>query len=1000
VVIKRKEVSGDHFVRSGPCDIESGCLWCPLAPFHHDFETFRSRYQRDADKIVAREKEPHTIHHRNVSEWPWRPCDLLFVGEAPGYEEDKHGRPFVGRSGSLLQKTIEAVFGKTPAFTVARTNLVRCRPPLNKDPGKTQVRACSPELVREISIRKPKLIVALGNHSLEFLTGQTGITSLHGSVLKGKVDDIPVLACLHPAFILRFDHMLDKFVGALETARSVLDGSYVERPGLGTYHVLTELQEVEDLFKAFDEAKRPVAFDTETGSLSPLQSKFPRLLCFSFANEAGVAYVVPFDHAESPWRMGGPKEHKRLALIAVLRTFFLTPGWVHIAQNEKFDRQHIEPALGITMPLIDRDTMCTHLVINEQRGTHGLDKLAHSLTGMGGYDKELEDYKSTHIEADPKRGGSYANIPGRILFKYAGADADCTWRSDEAMLKDPEYVNNPRLRKIAELYLPKLSACLADLETAGAQINPEMVAHLDVTLTQEMAEVSEQIAQVPTVVQFSEEMRRKNPNFEFNPGSFQQLQTILFDYYKLKPVEPTPAGFSILAARHKRITEDFNAAQEAAQALAKKNRTLQPIPKAPPSFGTVLNHAIHKREWHLFTTKADTLHEYERQGNDLAKLILDYRGAQVLHSTFVDPLRHRLDPFGRVHGSFLVHGTVTGRLSSQEPNLQNIPNKGGGTIKQCYVSRFGDRGLLVNVDFSQIELRIAACRFSDPKMKEVYRSGGDLHKLTACIISRLTMPQFEALPAKTKDGKGRSDWRNRAKRVNFGSIYGGGPPALQATLKKDGIFIELEECKEFISSFFDGYPGLRKGMDILEKDVKRLGYLESFTGRRRRVPEVTSEDPKLVARAIRQCINFPIQSAAGDMTLIAMILINRAMKEAKMESKCILTVHDSLVFDCVVDEFLQVASLAKSIMENLPSLSHEVLPGLDWTWLDVPIIAECDAGPNWGQMVELDPDTVRAGKEPEAPLFGTDEKGKTITLRKPASVDELWRCFEHKLGAA
>jgi uracil-DNA glycosylase family 4 len=956
-------------------------MWCPLAPFHHDFATFRASYMRDAEKILAKEREGHVVRTRNVRDPTWAECDVLFIGDAPGGDEDRLGTPFVGRAGKLLRDTVAEFLPIDPS-RVAYTELVRCRTVRNKKPGKTEIRACSPELIREIKERKPKLLVVLSNEPMEFLTGQTGITLMSGrfmQTIRSDIPVLPVLGCLHPSYVLFMDHELERFAEAIGLAHQFLSGTLETKDGEGEYFVLDNLAEIQALFKRFKEEKRTVSFDTETGALTPFQSKFPRLLCLSFSNGDNKGYTIPFDHAESPWSEHGPKLRERARLKKIIADFVTDPLLDRTGQNEKFDRQHIKSALGVDLPVTQRDTMMIHLVINEKRGTHGLDILAYEYTGMGGYDKELNDYKKAHRDADPEEGGSYANIPGHILFRYAAMDADVTWRVDAAIRNQPEFKNNPKFVALATKFFPVLSETLADMEYAGAQVDPAVVARLDAKLTKEMAESMKLIAALPMVKKFEQDQRalgktgkRKADPFTFNPGSGQQLGKILFDYYKLRPVEMTEMGYEKMLARYRK-----------AEAEAKAKGT----PKK--KYAELVNAAIEKKEWDLFSTKADVLHEYERVKNDLAPLVLKYRESETLHGTFVVPLLTMLDPIDKIHGSFWIHGTVTGRLSSSNPNLQNLPNKGGGTIKQCYVSRFGTEGRIVNVDFSQIELRVAAAWFNEPLMKRVYANKEDLHLLTASVIAGLSMAEFKKLPKDDGTPFCQKAWRTRAKRVNFGVLYGGGPPALQSTLKKDGVFVTLDECAEFIDKFFKAYPNLRAGMDKLEASVRKLGYLESFTGRHRRVPEVMSEDREISARAIRQCINFPIQSGAGDMTLMALVLINRVLKAEKFRSVVIATVHDSIVFDCPLDEVLVVSKLAKEIMENIQFLSDEVLPGIDWSWLDVPIVAECDVGHSWGTLSEYDPFVVELNEQNDAPFFGPNEKGKIVQLRQPSTWAEL-----------
>ena len=232
-------------------------------------------------------------------------------------------------------------------------------------------------------------------------------------------------------------------------------------------------------------------------------------------------------------------------------------------------------------------------------------------------------------------------------------------------------------------------------------------------------------------------------------------------------------------------------------------------------------------------------------------------------------------------------------------------------------------------------------------------------------------------------------------------MYGGGPPALQTALRKDGVFLSLDECSELIERYFEVRPKLKKGIEKLEKEVCKTGYLESFTGRRRRIPEVFSEDEQIVARALRQSVNFPIQNGASEMTLMSLVLIWKRMQERGYRSKIILTVHDSIVFDLHVDEAYEVLALAKYVMENITELSDEVLPGLDWSWLTVPLVADCEIGVNWHMLVGIDPNDVIEGTEGDEGLWLWDEKKDDWQLNGgPVKEDELWEVMEWKQAKA
>lgn len=963
---------------------KSGCWYCPLLPFSADWSAVEARYARKVPATIQKEMAEHKVHHRCVEEAEWSEVDVLFVGEAPGADEDKKGDPFVGRSGGLLRRTVEEFI---PDLKVGYTNVVRCRPPMNRDPSNTIVHCCSGRLLAEIAARKPSLVVCLGNVSLGLLTGQSGITTLTGHFLDCVRPEFPglkIMGCLHPAYVLRMDHELDRFIEAIELAQGFIRGEVEPLPGAGEYFTVDDLEDLRILVEEFI-ASDEFTFDTECGSLSPFDTEHPHLLCFSFSNEEGVGYTVPFDHEDSPWRVGGEREEERDEVIALLQRLLTCPTR-KIAQNEKFDRKHIRKALGVE-PVNVVDTMLTHLVVDERKGTHGLKALAFVYTGMGGYERPLDEYKKKHPEADPDKGGSYANIPGKILFPYAAMDSDVTLRVHHGLLAEPDFANNQKFQALALHFLPALSEVLADLEYNGAHVDSDVVAELDDEYLEKMSATQARINALPEVIdtvgyfQAKADAKRKpgsrakRKEIEFNPRSPQQMRRLLFEQFGERPVTLTDTGFERLKLRWKRKKDKGEKA----------------------SFQSCVEAAIAKREWDIFSTDAECLQEIARRGNTFAETLLEFREYATLYSTFIHPLVARLDENGLVHGLFNIFGTVTGRLSSEDPNLQNIPNKGGGKIKRAYTSRFGDDGLILQIDYSQIELRKAASWFNEPTMIRVYREGGDIHTETAIDISGFTADGYKKLPKTTEDGKGQKDWRTKAKRTNFLIIYGGGPPGLQSTLKKDGVFVTVEEAGKLIDAFYRKRPALKRGIERTEQMVLRDGYLESFTGRHRRVPEVRSEDEELVARALRQAVNFPIQSGAADMTLMSMVLIWREMKRRGLRSKMILTVHDSIVFDCVIDEVLEVAKLAKEIMESLPERSDAVLPGLDWKWLKCPIVAECEVGKSWGTLVEFDPFVVDAEGQSAEDLIW-EEDGKEI-CRQPVNVDELCDLIEWKHAA-
>lgn len=1005
-----------------------------------DFATLDVDYKRNAEAILGKLKEPHEVITRKVSE-EWTPVDILLIGEAPGSQENIKGLPFVGKSGTLLRGVLDGLLQSLPDLKWGLSNVVKCQPPLNRDPTKTEVNACSPELEREVKARKPKVVVPLGNFSLEYFTGRTGITAVQGAVMTCRNDKFKdmklwIVPCLHPAYVLRADHEMDKFVAAITTAIKVAIGEYENMKGDGEYYVIEDVETVEELMAQFRRNKNKVACDTETGNLIPQHDKFPRLLCLSFSDEEGIGYTIPLDHRESPWCIDPPKlehvsefilpdpprkgskkrikweegnrtarfaefdrrekEHfdtlskrmeERLRVVAAVKGFYEDESVSKVLQNAKFDQGHIRFSLGCEVRGELSDTMLRHLTIEDQRRTHGLEVLSYQYTGMGGYHKPLDDWIKEHIECDPEKGGSYANIPGSLLFSYAGCDTDATIRVENRLLEDEQYRNNPKLQRLAEKFFPRLSNTLGWMEYNGAKVDLDVVKKMDVELTAEAEVVLEEMKRIPQVRQFIADQlaagkkgKKKGESFEFNPGSDRQVGKILFDYYACRPSELTDTGFKILAARYARLYKD--------------NPALE--------FHDVIDASIRNKEWDFYSTKALVLEDYKSKGVDFAPLILTYREKTKLLGTYIHPLYDFADSNNIVHGNFSIIATTTGRLAVYDPALQTIP----GGAKAAYTTRFGEDGVLLFADLSQIELRVCACLSSDPPMLQAYREGADFHTLTAISISGSTPEGYKALP----DAK-RKWWRTLAKRVNFGIVYSIGAAGLVNTLKTDGVIVTSEYARELIDVFFAAHPVLVNWIRELQSFVRQYGYFESPMGRIRRLPEVFSSSEEIIARALRQAGNFPIQSSSADMTLMALVLIDEWMRKEKMRSKCILTVHDSIGVDTVADETLLIAGMMKEVMENLPDYADDLMPGMDWSWLQVPIIAEFDAGKNWHDCCAFDPVQVieekltpqdakwndacsKYGCAPHS-LHFTDEKGE-FKHRAPQNAEELFELIDLK----
>jgi DNA polymerase I len=318
------------------------------------------------------------------------------------------------------------------------------------------------------------------------------------------------------------------------------------------------------------------------------------------------------------------------------------------------------------------------------------------------------------------------------------------------------------------------------------------------------------------------------------------------------------------------------------------------------------------------STDADVLEQLAAMGHDLPRLILDYRELQKLKSTYVDALPARINArTGRIHTSYSQVGAATGRLSSSEPNLQNIPVRTprGEEIRRGFVPREG--WVFLVVDYSQIELRLMAHLSGDPAFIEAFHQGGDIHRQTAALIFGVPVEQVT------------SEMRARAKTINFATIYGQGPFALSRQLG-----ISQEDARSFIARYFERFAGVRAFLDRQVKLAREQGYVETLFKRRRYIPEIRDRNFNLRAYGERTAQNSPLQGSAADLIKLAMIHIHDAIREEGLASRMLLQVHDELVFEVPPAELDTMRALVRTHMEGAAELA-------------VPLVVDVGVGPNW-----------------------------------------------------
>ncbi len=327
----------------------------------------------------------------------------------------------------------------------------------------------------------------------------------------------------------------------------------------------------------------------------------------------------------------------------------------------------------------------------------------------------------------------------------------------------------------------------------------------------------------------------------------------------------------------------------------------------------------------FYSTSADVLDAMRGQ-HQVLDFILEHRELSKLKSTYVDALPAAINPTtGRVHTSYSQIGAVTGRLSSNNPNLQNIPirTETGRKVRNGFIADKGN--LLLSVDYSQIELRIVAHMAEDEAMLAAFRAGEDIHATTAAAVYDIPLAEV------TKD------MRRHAKAINFGLIYG-----MSAFGLMHSTGLTLAESEDFVKAYFKKFPGVKKYLDGIRRQAAEIGYVETLLGRRRYFPALQSKAPVQVKnREEREAINAPIQGTAADIMKIAMLKIPSALKHAGLSAKMLLQVHDELVLEVPKKEIDETAKVVQATMANAYPMS-------------IPLETEARAGISWGEMKVLD----------------------------------------------
>ncbi len=810
---------------------------------------------------------------------------LIVIGEAPGKDEVKAGKPFCGNSGLLLDKVLAGV-GNPRAATYV-TNAVLCRPTdsTGKDapPDQATIAACKPRLDFELSTFDPEKTIAVtvgASAATSLGVKMKNITDVQGSLQ--WVDKRWVMPAFHPAYILRqssqFENLYDAFHRAVNIVSTEPPSFPDKELKYGWAHLT--LEDSYDAMQMLQEIHNglwgnTLAIDVETANTSNRS----QLLQVAVANETKAAVF------EADLLVGNNQCYDLFYDVLTDDRF----TWV--MHNSTFDLQFLKRVFGIHHTEIPHlvDTMCLALGLTELQQQVGLKYLSRKWLNAPYYEDELSPYiknKST----------PYTAIPRDVLAKYAAADVVCTIR----LL--PILVAQTQRRGTYDLstgLLTDAQKAFADMEYDGCAINLDQVETIRAEMQPRLESLDHQIYDAAVKLGWE-------PGRPLNPGSTYDLRHLFYDI----------AG--AIAPRTSKATQQ-----------RKDNRT----------------------------TGIEFRDEY-RNNPRLGPIVrlLDERAtvAKMLR-TYVEGIAKHVSPVsGRIHPSFQIGGTVTGRITIKNPALQTIPREtttgdSFASIRSLFVPKAiirpnsddsdpeGFEPIFVAADYSQLELRIAWLLSGDKVLGEALK-GRDFHTQTASEIYRVPIEQVTTVQ------------RHNTKYVSFGLAYG----RSAYSLHKGELNCTLPEAEAFVSkwaSLYHVYWDYRTQLQIdavgqkedlkrgLPKIPARKGYLKTPFGRVRRFPFIASDKDR--AHAMNQALNFPVQSTASDLTLYNTIKLNEALRKEKL-GRVLFTVHDSIEMEVDNRYIDSIGRLIRDTLETLPPQLAEIAPS------DFELRFDAEKGNSWG----------------------------------------------------
>lgn len=857
------------------------------------------------------------FHLREVPYEGNKKAKVVWVGESPGYNEEKQGRPFVGDSGKLAKGVCEDVGIDWHDLFIM--NSARCR--INKKEMSNKeitdtLKCCRAHVSKALRFLKPKIIIVAGGFALNQIIGKGKISSVRGTWQWSEEFDCWIMPTYHPAYILRNRAFLPVFTSDLKMVVDLMDNDYeLYKPDMKSF----DYQLVDSIADTILKDAKPTAFDTEGQGLDWVN---PEYICISasFSNKKGTAFdMLLYEETDDPrnadmsfmWpRVPEGKKKKVPTEVFVNRAdnfdtkldeiqeFVESPKIKKYTMHGSFD-QHVLKT--IFRRERDYELQFAGFSMDVQAAAHVFDENIFKMAKLTHLQRSFAEFKEDYNREFELNYGKddMLSVPAESRTIYACADADVTFQVAQTLRRFFLQKSNHKMANyLARFVIPALNVMYV-LEENGAHIDMDALPAVKEDVEGMMrGEQLSAIKLIPEAVRMLPDHRKKNKIKLKKDGVILTRPDFVRDTifskqgFRLKPLKLTKSKVpSVDKDVRQRLMDQ----------------------RLPPKVRSFLEHYNQFSELHTL---------WSRYLKGFEKWVKDSTGQ-------------------RIHSSMSLTTAVTGRAASSKPNMMNNPKRSKSAHKIRRLIAAPDGYLLLAVDESQSELRWAAHVAREREMIKIFRGGKtDIHTSTAMDLCPEDWSKLDKSEIAT--------YRRNAKAVNFGLLFGMTVNGFVKYAKIEyGIDLSRDEAESWVMVFFRKFRNLPTYHKNIVEFCRKTGYVESPLGRRRRLPEIHSDDKFLRLEAERQAINHPIQSPSSDTVLIA---CSEFLKHEIDPVKCrpVLFIHDELIFEVKDNSKVSdYAELVKDLMEH-PPLERDF--GIN---LAVPLVSEPKVGPNLADMTDI-----------------------------------------------